>query len=168
MSPLPVVLLWFLYCLGFAPSLAQIGKSSAAHADPRVAQQLKAAGFLYLVDEDGDYRVTVQFADNGRTQVIFINSSTEFYEGMEIREVWSIAARLEGDLPAKLARELLERNSRLKFGAWAVEKGGSSTFVTFRIHLSADTEGKTLGSVIEAVGSVADELEKELTDSDNF
>ncbi|GBD07316.1 hypothetical protein HRbin21_01134 [bacterium HR21] len=161
-------LLWLLFCLGFAPSFAQVGRSSTAHADPRVAQQLKAAGFSYLVDEDGDYRVTIRFTDDERTQQVFINSSTEFYQGIEIREVWSIAARFEDELPAHLARELLERNSRLKFGAWSVEKAGSSTFVVFRVHLSADTEGQTLGSAIHHVSSVADELEKELTDSDNF
>lgn len=155
-----------LLCLGLVPAFAQIGKT--ANADPRVARQLTAAGLSYQVDDDGDYRVTLHFSEDDRSQLVFINSSTERFQGMEIREVWSIAARFEDGLPAELAQGLLERNARLKFGSWSVEKSASAAFVVFRVHLSADTDGRTLRSTVEYVSSVADELEKELSGADDF
>ncbi len=160
----PFAVQTMLFLLVAFPLLAQLG---GAAVDPRVARQLKAAGLDYTVDSDGDYRVLLTF-DDERSQVVFVNSETEFFQGMEIREVWSIAARFEGTVPQDLARALLEQNARLKFGAWSVETSGTTSVVVFRVHLDANTDGKTLRAAIEHVGIVADELEKELSEADDF
>jgi len=58
---------------------------------PQYAEQgvLDRLGFRYEVDNDGDFKVQV-LLPGGRSQVGFINSGTQLFCGIEIREIWSL------------------------------------------------------------------------------
>jgi hypothetical protein len=108
-------------------ALAQLGgrANPTDRADRRVAQALRAAGYSYTVDDDGDYAVTVRFREDNRTQLVWIASSTREIAGAEVRRVWSPAYKSTKPLSASLARRLLEENLGTGIGYWAAAKQGA-------------------------------------------
>lgn len=139
---------------------------SANALDPRVATALKAAGLAYVIDE-GDYSLNYTLAD-GRTQRAWVASKTARIARLEFRDVWSVAYRGHGLLPANLANRLLTENVRMVMGAWQVNQGQDEFLVVFSYPIEADADGETLQEVIEAVTLSADRMEKDLTGEDKF
>ena len=130
--------------------------------DPRVSTLLDQLQIRYEIDPDGDFKLVFDLG-NGRSQVAFVNSSTERFGGFEIRETWSIAHISDGPLDADLANELLQRSRRLKFGGWGVDLRGDRHHIIFTVHLSADSDAAALMQALEITLSMSDELERELT-----
>ena len=86
---------------------AQIGGApKKAPADPRVRAALEQLGYKYELTEENEYRLFPIETEpagtdaNGkptyRSQLVYINSATEPYGTLEIREVWSPAFLLHG------------------------------------------------------------------------
>jgi len=151
-------------------ALAQLGgrANPTDRADRRVAQALRAAGYSYTVDDDGDYAVTVRFREDNRTQLVWIASSTREIAGAEVRRVWSPAYKSTKPLSASLARRLLEENLGTGIGYWAATETEGTTLVVFCTQVSADADPTILDAAIQAVAATADELEKELLGSDDL
>jgi hypothetical protein len=150
--------------------LGTLQPASAGTADPRIKAVLDKAGLKYEITADGDFKVFMRF-DDTRTQLILINSSTERLNetNMEIREVYSVAYRTSGVIPAEVANQLMKDSQKRKLGAWEVIslKNGTSMAV-FDAKVNADISSENLEKVIRLVGIRADVMEKELTTEDNF
>jgi hypothetical protein len=144
------------------------GQSPAASGavDARVVAALKTAGLAYALD-DGDFRLTFTLAD-GRTQHAWVASKTAKISKLEFRDVWSVAYRGQGQLPANLATRLLTENVRMVMGAWQVNQSKDEYLLVFSYPVAADADAETLQEVIEAVTLSADRMEKELTGKDDF
>lgn len=134
--------------------------------DARVEATLKVAGLPFTVD-GGDFRLNYTLPD-GRTQLVWIASRTAKIADTEFRDVWSVANRAKGVLPAELAGHLLKENVRMVLGAWQVSQGEDEYLVVFSYAIPADTTPGFLQEVIEAVTISADRMEKELTGRDEF
>jgi hypothetical protein len=134
--------------------------------DARVEANLKAAGLPFNVD-GGDFRLNYTLPD-GRTQLVWIASKTTKIADTDFRDVWSVARRARGELPAELADHLLKENVRMVLGAWQVSQGDGEYLVVFSYAIPADTTPGFLQEVIEAVTISADRMEKELTGQDEF
>jgi len=65
-----------------------IGKSN--RPDHRVSSILDQLGLNYEVDGDGDFRLLFGLGD-GRSQLVFVDSKTYRYQGLEVRSIWSPA-----------------------------------------------------------------------------
>jgi hypothetical protein len=145
-------------------SYAQIGDNSPEY-DERVRKILKAEDVQYTVDSDGDFKVIYDMGDD-RTQMAFIRSTTETYQNMEIREIWSFGYESENDVfPAAIATKLLEDTFIKKLGAWA-KAGNRALFV---VKLSANADAETLLNALQMALESADEMEEQLTgDTDEF
>jgi len=135
-------------------------------ADPRVQAALKAAGLGYSVDE-GDYRLEYD-VDKDRSQRVWVASDTARIDQLEVRDVWSVAARGKGEVPADLARMLLKENVRVILGAWQVNRSEDEYLVVFLAQVDAAANAATLQEVIEVVMFSADRIEKQLSDQDAF
>ena len=135
-------------------------------ADPRVQAALKAAGLGYSVDE-GDYRLEYD-VDKDRSQRVWVASDTARIDQLEVRDVWSVAARGKGEVPADLARMLLKENVRMILGAWQVNQSEDEYLVVFLAQVDAAANAATLKEVIEVVMFSADRIEKQLSDQDAF
>lgn len=97
--------------------LMMAGAGNAA-ADASVAKRLDERGVKYEVDMDGDYKVTYNYAKEGRTQLVFVSGGTESVAGFTVREVFSPAARVAGDgIDGAKALELLAESRQNKLGA---------------------------------------------------
>lgn len=134
--------------------------------DPRVEALLTAAGLVYTID-DGDFRLSYDINDQ-RSQRVWISSGTTRIEALEFRDVWSVAARGKGEVPAELARMLLAENVRMILGAWQVNQSQDEYLVVFSTPVSAVADAATLQEVIEVVILSADRIEKQLSGQDQF
>lgn len=135
--------------------------------DPRVQAILEAEGIKYEVDREGDYRILCGF-ENDRSQFVLINSNTETFAGVEVREVWSPALKGSGQLSAAVANDLLARNARYKVGAWQIVQNNDRVLASFKVVLSADADRSELVPVIRMVAIQADEVEKEFLQTDEL
>lgn len=134
--------------------------------DARVEAALDAAGLTFTAD-GGDFRMQYTLPD-GRTQLVWIASKTTRIADTEFRDVWSVASRGKGALPAELANHLLTENVRMVLGAWQVNQGEGEYLVVFSYAIAADATPGLLQEVLEAVTISADRMEKELTGQDEF
>lgn len=139
---------------------------AAASVDPRVEATLKAAGLAYSLDQ-GDFRLNYDL-DGGRSQRVWVASRTARIDQFELRDVWSVAARGQGEVPADLARMLLGENVRMILGAWQVNQSQDEYLVVFTAQIDASAGAATLQEVIEAVMLSADRIEKRLGAVDAF
>ena len=133
----------------------------AAEPDASVKTKLEAKGTPFVVDDDGDYRINVNFKDEGRTQRVFVRSSISTFRRTRVREIWSYG--YEGDksqLSPLIANRLLEASHQQILGSW-VKQGRSAMFV---VKIRADASADELDEAIDYAAGVADEMEKELND----
>ena len=158
--------------VGAALLMAAAGVPSAAAdqapsgEDLRVQSALKAAGLTYTLD-DGDFRLEYD-VDKDRSQRVWVASDTVRIDQLEIRDVWSVAARGKGEVPADLARMLLKENVRMILGAWQVNQSEDEYLVVFLAPVAAAADAAILQEVIEVVMFSADRIEKQLSDQDAF
>jgi hypothetical protein len=152
--------------------MAAVGVASAeddatsSSGDPRVAAALKAAGLAYSID-DGDFRLEYD-VDKDRTQRVWVASETARIDQLEVRDVWSVAARGKGEVPADLARMLLKENVRMILGAWQVNQSEDEYLAVYLAQVDAAADAATLQEVIEVVMFSADRIEKQLSGQDAF
>ena len=134
--------------------------------DPRVQAALKTAALAYTLD-DGDFRLDYDVGE-ARSQRVWIASETARVDQLEIRDVWSVAARGKGEVPADLAKMLLKENVRMILGAWQVNQSEDEYLVVFSAQVDAAADAATLQKVVEVVMFSADRIEKQLNDKDAF
>jgi hypothetical protein len=134
--------------------------------DPRVESALKTAGLSYTLDE-GDYRLEYD-VDEQRAQRVWVAAKTARIDELEIRDVWSVAARGPGEVPADLARMLLKENVRMILGAWQVNQSPDEYLVVYSAQIDAGADAATLQKVIEVVMFSADRIEKQLGGKDAY
>lgn len=140
--------------------------TTSSSGDPRVAAALKAAGLGYSIDE-GDFRLEYD-VDKDRTQRVWVASETARIDQLEVRDVWSVAARGKGEVPADLARMLLKENVRMILGAWQVNQSEDEYLAVFLAQVDAAADAATLQEVIEVVMFSADRIERQLSEQDAF
>ena len=140
--------------------------TTPSSGDPRVAAALKVAGLGYSL-EAGDFRLEYD-VDQERSQRVWVASDTARIDHLEIRDVWSVAARGKGEVPAELARKLLAENVRMILGAWQVNQSQDEYLVVYSAQVDAAADAATLQKVIEVVMFSADRIEKQLSDKDAF
>ncbi|MGJ4729159.1 hypothetical protein [Luteimonas sp. SDU101] len=134
--------------------------AAPAMADSSVTSRLDARGMKYEVDEDGDYKVVYNYAEEGRTQLVFVSGRTEDVAGFRIREVFAPAARLEQDgIDGARALTLLEDSRTQKLGAW--EAAGDVLY--FVIKLPDSVDAAALEAALDIAAQVADDKEIEFS-----
>jgi len=152
--------------------LAQENTAAAAVAehDARVRERLEQTDLKFEIDEDGDFKLLFEY-DDDRSQIVFINSETETYEDLEIREIWAVGYvpdEENGKVPADVSANLIRANSQIKMGAWQVQKLGDKEVGVFRATISANADKETILDTLRLVGISADEKEAELLGSDDL
>lgn len=155
-----------------APAFAQVGNATkgSSSADPRVRRLLDQLGYKYSIDDDDDYKLTLPVGDNGRTQLMFINSETNSYGNIEVRELWCYCYYSEEEPSRALCMKLLQDNSKKKFGAWEIAYSSSSGkySAAFNVKLAPDIDAETLKDAIQMAIEAADEMEMQISDDDTY
>ncbi|KAF1709802.1 hypothetical protein CSC70_08880 [Pseudoxanthomonas kalamensis DSM 18571] len=149
--PLRPLFCLFSALLPAAPVLAR---------DASVEARLDARGVKYVLDEDGDYKVTYSYSSEGRTQLVFVSGGTESVDGFAIREVFSPAARVADDgIDGARALALLAESRASKLGSWEI--GGDILY--FVIKLPDGVSAVELEQAMDIAAQTADDMEIELS-----
>jgi len=130
--------------------------------DPAVKKLLDELGYKYVVDSEGDFRLTFGMDEDeeGRSQLVFVRSPLETFGAHKVREVWSPGYLSETDeFPATVANRLLVATQDSKLGAWAKQ----GRYAVFVVKLSSNAAAGELDDAVEAALRSADEMEAELT-----
>jgi hypothetical protein len=151
--------------LGTGSMSAQIGENSKA--DKRIERLLNQSDIRHTIDEDGDFRIVYAF-DDDRSQLAFINSNTERYGHMEIREIWSVGLGADQVSRPEIMRKLLKKNDEMKLGSWKIMTLGGQEHAVFYTQIAADADAETLQRALHLVSQTADEMEKEILGTDDF
>lgn len=158
------LLFFFVTFLVIPAAQAQVGglggaSTTDAPYDAGVKALLDRGGLIYEIDDDGDFKMVYEVGD-GRTQLVYVRSQTEEYDGLVIREVWAPAYKAEADqLPADVANLLLESSFNSKMGAW-VKMNRMAIFV---VKLDGGADLETLEKAISFAVEKADQMEEQLT-----
>jgi hypothetical protein len=175
-----------LSCLLLFAHIAVAQVSSAAKkppADPRIKVALDQIGYKFAMTDDNDYKlVPIQTEQSGtgadgkpvfRSQLVYVNSNTEKYGTLEIREVLAPAFLSNGPLSAAVANRLLRENNSVKLGSWrlVVINSGQNAgkyLAMYAAQIAADSDAESLRLTIKSVILIADRMEKELTGMDDY
>jgi hypothetical protein len=165
-------------------ALAQVGTSAKKPpADARVKAALDEIGYKFELDTNNDYKLMpIQTEQDGttadgkpkwRSQLVYVNSNTEKYGTLEIREVLAPAFLSNGPLSAAVANRLLRENNSVKLGSWrlVVINSGENAgkyLAMYAAQIAADSDAESLRLTIKSVILIADRMEKELTGMDDY
>jgi hypothetical protein len=141
----------------------QTNKKSKPSSDDRVSRALRKLDYKFEVTKKSNFRVGFRL-ESGRTQIVMINSRTSKFGSLEVREIWAPAYDGPAPFPARVSRQLLQANATKKIGGWQV----SETLAVFSAKVDADASAAELNSVLRAVATIADKMEKTLTSKDKF
>lgn len=133
---------------------------AVASADAAVQARLDARGISYTIDGDGDYKVTYNYSKEGRTQLVFVSGNTQSVAGFEVREIFSPAARLDGDgVDTRQLAGLVSANRNMKLGAWEV----AGDVLYFVIKLPEPFNAQALESAMDIAAETADDMEIQIS-----
>lgn len=134
--------------------------------DSRLLTAVEAEGLKFSVASNGNLEVLIDYSEESRTQLVYLQSTTFRYLDNEFRDVYSIAYRFDAEagLEPALARRLLEASNSFTMGFWATQTGTLYCIV----RLPARATPSQIRDAIMFVAAEADELEKELLGSDEF
>lgn len=148
---------------------ALLQQNTTPTADVRVATALQEAALKYEIDQDGDYRILIEYSDEGRSQLVWTNSQTyALGDALEVREVWSVAYEVPTVLPVTLANQLLQRNFDQIMGNWQIMTINGGSYVVFAAKVPADLAAEELAAIVYAVSETADDFEVEMMVGDEF
>jgi hypothetical protein len=140
--------------------LALVAAAPAAAEDRSVEKRLTEMDTPYEVDSDGDYKITINWQTEKRSQIVFVRGTTEEVAGLTIREVFAPAAIVKDhNVTGAKALELLDASGKTKIGSWEI-RGGVVYYVA---KVFDSLTAKELDAVINIVSESADDKEIELT-----
>ena len=142
------------------PQAIRFAATDARASDASVKSRLDARGMKYEIDGDGDYKVTYNYAKEGRTQLVFVSGGTEEVGGFRIREVFSPAGRVEkDDIDGAKALELLAESRKNKLGSWEI----AGDVLYFVVKLPDSLTAEQLEAAMDIAAETADDMELEIS-----
>lgn len=134
-----------------------------AEADQRIKKALDELDVKYVIDEDGDYAITIYEAE-GRSQLVYVVSETDSIEGFEIRDIFSYAVRDKAPT-LEMTSDLMRTSNKSLIGAFEMTSGGNILYIA---KIPANLPPKQLHKIIRTVAAYADDAEKEILGSDDL
>ncbi|HEX8707854.1 MAG TPA: hypothetical protein VF723_06290 [Pyrinomonadaceae bacterium] len=153
---------------------AQLGNAARKPpADARVRSALNEIGYKFEMTGDNDFKLVPIKTEGERSQLVYVNSNTEKYGTLEIREVLAPAFLSNGPLSAAVANRLLRENNEVKLGSWrlvVINSGDNAGkyLAMYAAQVAADSDAESLRLAIKSVILIADRMEKELTGKDDY
>ncbi len=150
----PIIFLCFAYQAVFSQKI-----------DERLQAPLAALNLKYMFESN-----TVSFKQpvGKRSQVVYIDSDTDFFDKFEVRQVYSTIHESTKPLDQNRLQQLLVASSKKKIGAFEIIEKDGSFFVIFTAKVSPMLDAADLKSVIDMVATVADSIEERMFMTDEW
>ena len=127
--------------------------------DSSIKRRLDGIGQKYEIDKDGDFKITLSFTEDKRTQIVFVQGAPYDVAGVQVRNIFAPVAKVDEDGVAGKAVELLKANNGYKIGAYEIE----GNFLMLSLKIPESATGEQLQKAIRLAASVADNKEIELS-----
>ena len=127
--------------------------------DSSIRRRLDGIGQKYEIDKDGDFKITLSFTEDKRTQIVFVQGEPYEVAGVQVRNIFAPVAKVDEDGVAGMAVELLKANNGYKIGAYEIE----GNFLMLSLKIPESATGDQLQKAIRLAASVADNKEIELS-----
>ena len=152
--------------------LSSSGSSSDANmSGSSLSAILSETGFEFNESEGGERWYATFGVGDERVQMVLVNEKVETYEGISIREIWSIAAQGEMKPVSEEQMALLLQNSGGKYlGHWSLRKPSQiddKWFLYYSVKMPTSATSAELKTAIIECAQVADHFEKNLFESDD-
>ncbi len=137
--------------------------------DNRIENQLNRMNLQYEVTSSGNFKLLFEL-ENNRTQIVFINSETKYYEDAEVREISSPAKFIvkADELTHEQLWTILTSNYQSTLGAWQLEPAANGWGLHFAVKVPALMPENRLMMYMVLVAKVADDMEKIFSAEDIF
>ena len=163
------IVYFFLLIISTNSIFAQIGENDY---DPRVKKNLDDLSVKYAITENNNFKLIFNTEKNGdgRTQLVIINSNTEKYDEIEVREIFSVIKKGKNlnELDESILQILLKRNDTIKMGSWCISEDENSYYIVFAIKAGANMNKTMLESILSLIAAESDKVEKEIFGGDIF
>ncbi|MFM2387283.1 MAG: hypothetical protein RL660_2040 [Bacteroidota bacterium] len=139
--------------------------------DAKLKKQLDKMKIKYEVNEKtGNFKIIFKM-DNDRTQQVIVKSKPSTYEGVEYREIYSVAAGKPSltDYSQETLMSLMNMNYNNTVGYWQIDGANGAPYtLEFAVRISPDAENDQLNSLIELCAKQAEKMELKLTTEDKY
>lgn len=151
-------------------SFGQIGESSSNNYDKYIKTKLDELKITYEITSKGNFKIISKVGNSNRTQALVINSNLYTYNGINVREIWSMSLKMKSlsELSSRNSFMLLNKNATYKFGSWQLDNSDNEYFLCFAVRVTERIDGEALKSILEVIAKTADEMENTLTNKDDF
>ena len=143
--------------LGTCTAAALMAPLPTQAKDSALKRRLDGVGQKYEIDKDGDFKITLSFTEDKRSQIVFVSGAPCEVAGVQVRNIFSPAAKVAEDGIAGKATDLLKANNGYKTVAYEIE----SNFLMLSLKIPEAASGEQLQKAIRLAASVADDKEKE-------
>lgn len=150
-------------------SLALFSGFAALAQNPKMDKKLKKTldktGLTYSLDDDGDYRITME-VEKGRTHLIVLNARMDEYQGTFVCDMYGFAGLGDANefrLSSSEYLELLDETGRTKIGGWGAYYSNDRTQVGFAYitKVTVSMTSDELAAHIYSLAVIADMKEEE-------
>ena len=145
--------------LGTCTAAALMAPLPTQAEDSSIKRRLEGVGQKYEIDKDGDFKITLSFTDDKRTQIVFVEGASYDVAGVQVRNIFAPVAKVDEDGVAGKAVELLKANNGYKIGAYEIE----GNFLMLSLKIPEAATGEQLQKAIRLAASMADNKEIELS-----
>ena len=145
--------------LGTCTAAALMAPVPTQAEDSSLKRRLDGIGQKYEIDKDGDFKITLSFSDDKRTQIVFVEGTPYDVAGVQVRNIFAPVAKVDEDGVAGKAEELLKANNGYKIGAYEIE----GKFLMLSLKIPEAASGEQLQKAIRLAASVADNKEIEFS-----
>ncbi len=127
--------------------------------DSSLKRRLDSIGQKYEIDKDGDFKITLSFTEDKRSQIVFVEGTPYDVGGVQVRNIFAPLAKVTEDGVAGKAVDLLKANNGFKIGAYEIE----GNFLMLSLKIPEAATGEQLQKALRLTASVADNKEIELS-----
>ena len=127
--------------------------------DSSIKRRLDSVGQKYEIDKDGDFKITLSFTEDKRTQIVFVEGTPYDVGGVQVRNIFAPVAKVAEDGISGKALDLLKTNNTLKLGAYEIE----GTYLMLSMKIPEAASGEQLQKALRLAASVADNKEIEFS-----
>ena len=127
--------------------------------DSSLKRRLDGIGQKYEIDKDGDFKITLSFTEDKRSQIVFVEGSPYDVGGVQVRNIFAPVAKVDEDGVAGKAVDLLKANNGYKIGAYEIQ----GNFLMLSLKIPEAATGEQLQKAIRLAAGVADNKEIEFS-----
>jgi hypothetical protein len=143
--------------------------STAQEGDKRIERQLISMGLQYELTSTGSFKLLFEL-EQGRTQMVFIQSVTKKHEDVEVREISSPAkiVSMASELSHDRLWLLLANNSQSVLGAWQLEPVNDVWILNYTVKVPALMPDHRLMMYLVLLAKEADKMEQSFSNEDVY